>query len=183
MEVEAGQVATTAALIGIMGAAMGGDGRGGRGNIAGSLVAGAALGTMAGPQQTPQKAIQIDNNSNFPIVVLKALIEYQSKSYQFQLESRTLFDVSKIPKGIKILTGDIGEEAARYQAKALVDQLPSEKAHAKYHMIQRLQTELDVSEAELLHAPIWFARYDHKGDKIVLVIDGNSGGVINSIGL
>jgi hypothetical protein len=35
----------------------------------------------------------------------------------------------------------------------------------------------------LLYAPIWFARYDHKGNKIVLVIDGDSGNVINSIGL
>jgi hypothetical protein len=50
-------------------------------------------------------------------------------------------------------------------------------------MVQKLSTESDMGEAELLHAPVWFARYDHKNGKIVLVIDGNSGGVINSIGL
>jgi len=50
-------------------------------------------------------------------------------------------------------------------------------------MIQQLNTQVDVSETELLHAPIWFARYDHEGKKIILVIDGNSGGIINSIGL
>jgi hypothetical protein len=50
-------------------------------------------------------------------------------------------------------------------------------------MIQQIKTEVDISEAELMHAPVWFARYDHKGNKIVLVIDANSGGVINSIGL
>jgi hypothetical protein len=82
-----------------------------------------------------------------------------------------------------ILNGDIGEEAANYQAKTLVAQLQSDKAHEQYRMIQQLYTEIDVAEAELLHAPIWFVRYDHKGNKIVLVIDGNSGGVINSIGL
>jgi hypothetical protein len=27
----------------------------------------------------------------------------------------------------------------------------------------------------LLYAPNWFARYDHKGRKTALVIDGNSG--------
>jgi hypothetical protein len=32
-------------------------------------------------------------------------------------------------------------------------------------------------------APIWFARYDHKRNKIVLIIVGNSGYLINSIGL
>jgi len=50
-------------------------------------------------------------------------------------------------------------------------------------MIQQMHTEMDVAEAELLHAPIWFARYDHKGNKIALVIDANEGSIINSIGL
>ena len=35
----------------------------------------------------------------------------------------------------------------------------------------------------LLHVPIWLVRYDHKGDKIILVVLGNSGNVINSMGL
>ena len=59
-------------------------------------------------------------------------------------------------------------------AKTLVDQLQSDRAHANYHMIQRLQTDIDVGEGELLHAPVWFARYEHKGGKIVVVLDGNS---------
>jgi hypothetical protein len=94
-----------------------------------------------------------------------------------------LFDVSKVPKGIKILNGDVGEESAKCQAKTLVDQLQSERAHAQYHMIQQLHTDLDVADSELLYAPIWFASYDHKGKKIILIVDGNSGVVINSISL
>jgi hypothetical protein len=35
----------------------------------------------------------------------------------------------------------------------------------------------------LARVPIWFARYNHKGRKIALVIDGNSGSAINSVGL
>ena len=129
------------------------------------------------------KSEQMDANYNFPVVALKALTEYQPRDYQFNLEGRTDFDITKIPKNVKVLNGDIGEDAAKGQAKTLVDQLQSEKAHAKYHMIQRLTTESDVGDVELLHVPIWFARYDHKGHKIVLVLDANSGNVINSIGL
>ena len=62
-------------------------------------------------------------------------------------------------------------------------QLQSQKAHAQYHMIQQITSEEDVSDTELLHVPIWFVRYDHSGTKIVLVIDGNSFNVINSLGL
>ncbi|MDE1857478.1 MAG: zinc ribbon domain-containing protein [Thaumarchaeota archaeon] len=185
MAAEAGQIATTAVLAGIMGGAIGG-GRD-RGFGGGGLVTGMMLGTMMGGGgigggQGNRRSYQMDNDYNFPIVGLKALTEYQPKDYQFNLADRVLFDEAKV-KGMKVLNGDVGEDIAKMQAKTLVDQLQSQKAHEAHHMIQQLNTESDVGEAELLHAPVWFARYDHKNGKIVLVIDGNSGGVINSIGL
>ncbi|MDG7024812.1 MAG: zinc ribbon domain-containing protein [Nitrososphaerota archaeon] len=181
---EVGQIATTAALAGILGGAMGGNSRGFGG---GGLLGGMMLGTMMGGGgfgggQGTMRAYQMDSDYNFPIVGLKALTDYQPKNYQFNLEDRVLFDETKV-KGIKVLNGDVGDEVAKTQAKTLVDQLQSDKAHAAHHMIQQLSTQSDVGEAELLHAPVWFARYTHKNGKIVLVLDANSGGVINSIGL
>jgi hypothetical protein len=181
MAVQGGEIATTAALLGVMGASMGSRRGGG---FAGPLLTGAVLGTMMGSGQAgARRSYEMDNNYNFPIVALKALTEYQPRNYQFNLDNRALFDVAKIPKGVKILNGDVGEEAAGYQAKTLISQLQSERAHGQYHMIQQLHTDVDVGDSELLYAPIWFARYDHKGRKIILVLDGNSGSVINSIGL
>lgn len=196
-----GQTATTAALMGvILGGMGGGGGRGGGfgGRRRALGLAGLGVTSILGASTFGQirafgmgmgygggnmRAEQMNANYNFPVIALKALTEYQPKEYQFDLQGRALFDIAKIPKSVKVLNGDIGEEVAKSQAKTLVDQLQSQKAHAKYHMIQRLTTESDVGEVELLHAPIWFARYDHKGKKIVLVIDANSGRVINSLGL
>jgi hypothetical protein len=192
-----GQTATTAALLGVMlgGGGFGGGGRGGGFGgrrralslvpssfnfIPPSMIAMYGMGMGGGGAK---KAEQIDNNYNFPVVALKALTAYQPKEYQFDLQGRVLFDITKIEKNIKVLNGDIGEDVARSQAKTLVDQLQSQKAHEKYHMIQKIDTQMDVGESELLHAPIWFVKYDHKGNKIILVIDANSGAVINSLGL
>jgi DNA-directed RNA polymerase subunit RPC12/RpoP len=198
MAAEVGQTATTAALMGVILGGMGGGfggGMGGRrrafsGTALPKLPSGIFLsryfmmwGMGMGYGGGMLKTEQMDANYNFPVVALKALTEYQPRDYQFDLEGRTMFDISKIPKNVKVLNGDIGEDAAKGQAKTLVDQLQSEKAHAKYHMIQKLTTDSDVGDVELLHAPIWFARYDHKGTKIALVIDANSGKVINSMGL
>ncbi len=186
MAVEAGQIATTAALIGLMGGAMGGR-RGGfgiAGGIAGPLLAGTMIGTTVGAGGGgARKSYEFADNYNFPVVALKALFEHQPRDYQFNLADRGFFDVTKVPKGVKILNGDVGEDGARNEARALVAQLQSEKAHAKYHMIQEMRSDVEASDVELLHAPIWFARYDREGRKIALVIDANSGGVINSIGL
>jgi DNA-directed RNA polymerase subunit RPC12/RpoP len=202
------QTATTAALLGaILGGGLGGGGGGGGGprggggrrrifgdGILSSLYPGAfSIGSiqawgmggmgMGNRGGGPRKTDQMDANYNFPVIALKALTAYQPRDYQFDLQGRQLFDITKIPKNIKVLNGDIGEEDAKNQAKTLVDQLQSQKAHAKYHMIQQLNTQMDVGEVELLHAPIWFAKYDHKGNKIILVVDASSGRVINSIGL
>jgi len=201
------QLANTAASAAIWGVVLGGIGgggggggggyRGGRGggrrvfapslklNLAGTLGA-AKLGMFMGGGMMGggmKKTAEIDNNYNFPVVALKALTQYQPKNYAFSLTDRTLFDVSKVPKGIQVLNGDIGEEDAKNQAKTYVDQLQSEKAHAQYHMIQSLHTDMDVADGELLHAPIWFAKYDHKGKPIVLILDANTGFPINAMGL
>ena len=170
-----------------MGAAMSGGRRGYGGGGGGGLVTGMVLGTMMGGGgigggQGTKKTVQLDNNYNFPVVALKALTEYQPSNYEFNLDGRTLFDAKKV-KGIKVLNGDVGEEVAKNQAKTLVDQLQSHRAHEQYHMIQSMTTDSDVGEAELLHAPVWFVRYDHKGRKVILVVDANSGEVLNSIGL
>jgi hypothetical protein len=188
------QTATTAALMGVIfGGMMGGRRRflerilGAGGFLMGTFGFGQmsinAFGMGMGMGGGMKKTEQMDANYNFPVIALKALLDYQPRDYQFNLEGRELFDVSKLPKGVKILNGDVGEDAAKGQAKTLVDQLQSQKAHAKYHMIQSLRTEMDVGDVELLHVPVWFAKYDHKGNKIVLVIDANSGRVINSFGL
>jgi hypothetical protein len=196
------QTATTAALMGVIFGGMAGGFGGGRGGGrrrlfeggvgTGGLFTGAlglagmpimAWGMGMGRGGGMRRTEQMDANYNFPVIALKALTDYQPHDYQFNLEGRELFDVSKLPKGVKILNGDISEDVAKSQAKTLVDQLQSQKAHAKYHMIQSIQTDSDVGDVELLHVPVWFAKFDHKGNKIVLVIDANSGRVINSVGL
>jgi len=57
-----------------------------------------------------------------------------------------------------MLNGDVGEQDAKQQARTLVEQLQSQKAHKKYSMIQQLKTEIQVGDAELLHVPAWLAR-------------------------
>jgi hypothetical protein len=197
------QAATTAALMGVVFGGMSGGFGGRRGGFGGrrafeggfpatnpfSGILGLkririmAFGMGMGMGGGMKKTEQMDENYNFPVIALKALTDYQPRDYQFNLEDRELFDITKLPKDVKILNGDISEEVAKSQAKTLVDQLQSQKAHAQYHMIQSIHTDSDVGDVELLRVPIWFAKYDHKGNKIVLVIDANSGRVINSFGL
>ena len=181
---EVGTVAGSALLIGLMGGAMGGGrGRGaGMGMMEGAMMGGMMMGGM-GRGNGNLRAYTLDQNYDYPIVAVKGLLGYQPKEYAFELQSRVIFDVSQVPKGIKVLNGDVSEESAKYEAKTYVDQLQSKKVHDQHHMVQKITTEDDVTDPELLHVPVWFAKFSHKGREISLVIDASSGKVINSIGL
>jgi hypothetical protein len=135
---------------------------------------------------TPEyKTEVVDNVYDFPVVAVKSMRSCQPSEFQFSLDRRVIFESSKIPKGIKVLKGDVSENDARTQAKALVDKLQYQKAHERYrfHTISKIETNVDVGEGELLHAPIWRLKFDNEGKQITLVIDANSGNVISSSGL
>lgn len=184
---QVGSIAATAAMAGLMGGAMGGGSRRG-GGFGGGMMDGMLFGTMMGGGGmmgggNATKAYTVNESYNCPVVAIKSLTSYQPHGYEFSLDNRVDFDSKKIPKSIKILNGDINEDGAKSLAKNIVDQIQSQTVHSKYHLIRQMETQEEVSEGELLHVPIWFAQYDHKGKKIILIIDANSGNTINSIGL
>jgi len=184
---QVGSIAATAAMAGLVGGAMGGGSRRG-GGFGGGMMDGMLFGTMMGGGGmmgggNATKAYTVNESYNCPVVAIKSLTSYQPHGYEFPLDNRVDFDSKKIPKSVKILNGDINEDGAKSLAKNIVDQIQSQTVHSKYHLIRQMETQEEVSEGELLHVPIWFAQYDHKGKKIILIIDANSGNAINSIGL
>lgn len=185
---EAGSIAATAVLIGLASGSMGGGGRGGMmgGGMGTGLVEGTMIGGMMGGGFGGNNNIQahtLDHNYNYPVVAVKALSQYQPRDYSFDLSKRVNFNSSDLPKGVRVLNGDVGEDSAQYESKTLVDQLQSRRAHEQHHMIRQIRTQSSVGEPELLHVPIWFAKFSHKDKNIIMVIDASNGGVINSIGL
>ena len=185
---QVGSIAATAAMAGLMGGAMSGGSRRG-GGFGGGMMDGMLFGTMMGGGgmmgggANATKAYTVNQSYNCPVVAVRSMTAYQPHGYEFSLDDRVDFDSKKIPKSIKILNGDINEDGAKNLAKNIVDQIQSQMVHSKYHLIRQMETQEEVSEGELLHVPIWFAQYDHKGKKIILIIDANSGNAINSIGL
>lgn len=161
------------------------------GTIAAGALLGSALGggrggftvipIMAGPVVNPTRAETISGQYEYPVVAVKAMSAYQPKDYQFSLTDRTFFDRKAIPSTATILNGDLGEDSARYAAEAYVKQLQSEAAHQKHHMVSNLSCQVQVSEGELLHTPIWYFRFEHKNENVTVLIDGNAGRVIRTV--
>ncbi len=181
---EIGTLAVTAAVMGLAGGAMGAPSRRGGlgvGLLEGTMIGGMVGGGFGGNQNI--RAYTLNENYNYPVVGVKSLSLYQPRNYAFDLSKRIDFDPKSIPSGIKVLNGDVGEESAMHIAKTNVEQIQVEKVHHQHHMVRSINSQIDVADPEVLHAPIWFAKFIHNKKEIVLVVDASSGGVINSIGI
>jgi hypothetical protein len=167
------------------------------GTTVGTMAAGAVLGSFlggrvggggttvvpifGGPVVNPTREESISGQFEYPVVAVKSMTAYQPKNYAFGLTERTFFDKKAIPSGTPILNGDLSEDAAQHAAEAYVQALQSEAAHKKHSVVSKLETKVQVSEAELLHVPIWYFQLDHKGNKSTVLIDGSAGKVIQTI--
>ncbi len=141
----------------------------------------AVVPIMGGSVVNPNRSETISGQYEYPIVAVKSMSAYQPKDYQFGLGDRTLFDKKSIPDGTPILNGDLGEDAAQHAAKAYVQQLQSEAAHKKHSMVSNLKCDVEVTEGELLHVPVWYFQFDHKGEKATILIDAHAGRVIQTV--
>jgi hypothetical protein len=153
------------------------------GEVLGNMLGGNRGGTtiipiMGGPVVNPTRSTTISGNFEFPVVAVKGMTAYQPKNYTFNLPERTLFDRKSIPEGTQVLNGDLGEDAATHAAQAYVTQLQSEMAHKQHHMVSALKTETQLSEAELLHVPIFYFLLEHKGTRIPMLVDAHAARVM-----
>lgn len=158
----------------LLGAALNGGGRRGGGGFI-------PIPVMTGSPVNATRQDSIAGQYDFPVVAVKGMTAYQPKNYQFALQDRTLFDKKQIPAGAPVLNGDLGEDAAQHAARSFVMQLQSEAAHKRHYMVSALTSDVQMSEGELLHVPVWYFLLDHKGEKSMVLIDSHSSRVMQTV--
>ncbi len=137
---------------------------------------------MVGGNTNIKRAYQIKGDYQFPVVAVKGWTVFQPKYYEFNLQERLTFDLKKVPKNIKVMNSDIGKDAALISAKTGIEQVQYDKAHQQHRFgIVSIKTEVNLAEPELLHAPIWYLKFLHKDENIILTIDANRMQVMQEI--
>jgi hypothetical protein len=172
MAVSVGSTVGSIAAVEVLGNALGGN-RGGGGFI--------GIPVMMGSPVNSSRQDTIVGQYEYPVVAVKGMTAYQPKNYEFALRDRTFFDKRGIPNGAAVLNGDLGEDAAQFSAKSYVTQLQTELAHKKHYMVSQLNCQVQVSEGELMHVPIWYFIFDRKGQKSIVLVDAHSGKVMQTV--
>jgi double zinc ribbon protein len=130
------------------------------------------------PAAAPTRQDQVAGNYQFPVVAVKGYTQYQPKTYQFNLQARQPFKKENLPGGATVLNGDVGEEEAKQAAQAYVAEMQAESVRKNHFNVSGVQSQVQVGEPELLHAPVWYFSLNHKGKPAVLLVDANASRVM-----
>src|SRR5438874_1708184 len=122
---------------------------------------------------------RIQLQRNIPVVAVRGYAQYQPEDgFTFELANKMNFDKRKTG-GVDVQSGDISESEAKAQAAALAHKFAEREAKKRVDNLESIQVYPTTYDGELLHAPVWFMEYQHKGKQMFILIDGGSGTVMN----
>lgn len=112
------------------------------------------------------------------LVLAREASGFPTHEYVVPLEGKIPYDFRKIEEFAKLLNSEISREGALNLARQQID------AHHRYLLQQdvdrivEMKTDLDLKQMVYLHAPIWFIKYEYKGKRYQLIIDGATGNAL-----
>jgi len=116
---------------------------------------------------------------NLPIVAVRGYTKFQpDDGFQFPVANKIPFD-KRQSGGVEVMSGDVTEAEAKQQAAALAHRFAEKEAKKRVDTLESIQVYPTMADGELLHAPVWFVEYSHKGKSYYILIDGNSGQVMD----
>ena len=128
---------------------------------------------------TPQivKEGTIDKEYNW-LVLAREASDFPTREYEVPLEGKVPYDFRKIEGFAKILNSEIEREEAVELAKQQIEGHHRFLLQQEVDKIIEIRTDFNIKQIVYLHAPIWFIKYEYKGNFYKLVIDGASGSAL-----
>jgi len=120
---------------------------------------------------------EIEKEYNW-LVLARETTEFPTREYNVPLEGKIPYDFRRIEGFAKVLNSEIERDEALELAKQQIE------AHHRFLLQQdvdkivEMKTEFDVKQEVYLHAPIWFIKYEYRGESYQLLIDGATGTAI-----
>jgi hypothetical protein len=120
---------------------------------------------------------QIEKEYNW-LVLARQASGFPTHEYDVPLEGKVPYDFRKIEGFAKVLNSEIERDQALELAKQQID------AHHRFLLQQDVDriieatTTVDLKQMVYLHAPVWFIKYEYKGNIYQMITDGSEGMVL-----
>ena len=112
------------------------------------------------------------------LVLAREASSFPTHEYPIPLEGKIPFDFRKIEGFAKLLNSEIDRDAALEVAKQQIEDHHRFLLQQDVDRIVEIKTEVISKQTVYLHAPIWFIKYNYKGNDYQLIIEGTGGSAL-----
>jgi hypothetical protein len=109
------------------------------------------------------------------LVLAREASGFPTREYEVPLEGKIPFDFRKIEAFAKLLNSEIDRDAALELARQQIEANHRFLLQQDVDRIVEMKTEITLMQMVYLHAPVWFVKYEYKGNAFQLIIDGATG--------
>jgi hypothetical protein len=120
---------------------------------------------------------QIKKEYNW-LVLARTAAGFPTREYDVPLAGKIPYDFRKIEGFAKLLNSEMQRDQAVELAKQQIDDHHRFLLQQDIDRIVEANTVVELKQMVYLHAPIWFIKYEYKGNSYQLIIDGASGMVL-----
>jgi hypothetical protein len=120
---------------------------------------------------------QIEKEYNW-LVLAREAAGFPTREYDVPLAGKIPYDFRKIEAFAKVLNSEMEKEEAMELAKQQIDTHHRFLLQQDIDRIVEISTALNVKQMLYLHAPVWFIKYQYKGNMYQLIIDGSTGNAL-----
>lgn len=112
------------------------------------------------------------------LILARRAADFPTKEYDVPLEGKVPYDFRKVEEFAKVLNSEIDRDEAVEIAKQEIIEHHRFLAQQDIDRVIEMKNEIKVNQAVYLHAPVWFIKYEYKGESYSLWLDGATGTVI-----
>jgi hypothetical protein len=112
------------------------------------------------------------------LVLAREAAGFPTKEYNVPLAGKIPYDFRKIEGYAQLLNSEIDRDEASEIAKQKIEELHRFLLQQDIDRIIETNTDVDLKQMVYLHAPVWFIKYEYKGNMYQMIIDGAEGMVL-----
>lgn len=112
------------------------------------------------------------------LVLARKATEFPTREYNVPLEGKIPYDFRKIEAFAKVLNSEIDKDEAVGLAGQQIEELHRYLIQQDVDKIIEMKNEVKLDQVVYLHAPVWFVKYEYRGNVYQLLVDGATGSTI-----
>ncbi len=120
---------------------------------------------------------QIKKEYNW-LVLARQASDFPTRAYDVPLAGKVPYDFRKIEGFAKLLNSEMERDQALELARQQIEEHHRFLLQQDIDRIIEETTTVDLKQMVYLHAPVWFIKYEYKGNNYQMLVDGSAGMVL-----